>query len=385
MIYNESEEIIIVKNLTKYYKNFSKSCSFSSNNSQNNETYFKALNNITFSLKRGEVLGITGPNASGKTTLLKVLSGIINYDSGIVNIYGKVVPFLTISGIIDKNLNGLDNIITIGNIFGIKNIKEKINTIACFSELTDFLKMPLKFYSSGMIERLFLSTILHVNSDILIFDEIFNFSDVHFKNKILPEFTNVFKNKTAIIVSHDTELLLNFCTKLLILINGNLISFDIPYNAISTYYQYIIQNFFKNTISPNNFPLFLNEIELYNAEIEPINNSTNSKILKIKLNVLLKKDIKFGFVLYNLFNQRLSLILSPENFKPKQNLKINIITEIDISYLNDGAYKIDLVIIDQEKNKFKKIYSFYFYIDFEKKQPLIQTFSLKLNSNWLIH
>ena len=140
----------------------------------NQQNFLKALDNVSFTARRGEVLGIIGLNGSGKTTLLQIISGIYKPDSGQVNINGTLAPILRIGTGFNQELLPNENIVLFGILLGIpkKQIESKVDLILEFAELKEFSNMKLKHFSSGMNARLGFSTMLQLNPDILLIDEI---------------------------------------------------------------------------------------------------------------------------------------------------------------------------------------------------------------------
>ena len=169
--------ILKVSNLTKTYTFDSKSQKYqglldSISNLSNNS--IEAVKNISFDLHEGECLGIIGENGAGKSTLLKILSGIVKPTSGNIKYRGNILSILDVGTGFHPDLNGIENIYLNGQMMGYnhRDIKNKINSIVKFSEIDKFIYEPIKTYSSGMYLRLAFSTIIHMNADILIIDEI---------------------------------------------------------------------------------------------------------------------------------------------------------------------------------------------------------------------
>jgi len=172
-----------------------------------NET-LRVLDDVSFSVKRGEMLGIVGLNGCGKTTLLRILSGIYSPDGGKVVLRGKIIPFLGIGAGFNPELTAKDNIIIYGVILGFTKaeITKKIGRIAEFAEVEGFLDTKLKNFSSGMSARLAFSVAVEVDPDILIVDEVLSVGDVTFNEKSFKKFMEFRKRgKTIIYVSHNVR------------------------------------------------------------------------------------------------------------------------------------------------------------------------------------
>ena len=186
---------------------------------------FKALDDVSFEVKKGEFFGIIGRNGSGKSTLLKILAGIYQADRGSVKINGMVSPFLELGIGFNPELSGRDNIYLNATVLGLtkKQIDKKFDSIVKFSELARFIDQKLKNYSSGMQVRLAFSVSIHANRDILLMDEVLAVGDTNFQSKCLEEF-NKYKDlgKTVILVTHDINTVQRYCDRALLLQNGKI-------------------------------------------------------------------------------------------------------------------------------------------------------------------
>lgn len=166
---------------------------------------FWALKNISFEVKKGEVLGIFGLNGAGKSTLLKVIAGVLKPTKGEVKVHGTIAPLIELGAGFDFDLTARENIFLNGAILGYsrKFIEEKFDEIVEFSELKDFLDVPIKNFSSGMIARLGFSIATVVEPDILLVDEILSVGDYKFKEKCRIRIKELLNNGTTILlVSH---------------------------------------------------------------------------------------------------------------------------------------------------------------------------------------
>jgi len=203
---------------------------------------FKALDDVSFEVKKGEFFGIIGRNGSGKSTLLKVLAGIYQADKGRVKVNGMISPFLELGIGFNPELSGRDNVYLNATVLGMtqKQIDEKFESIVAFSELERFIDQKLKNYSSGMQVRLAFSVSIHANRDILLMDEVLAVGDMNFQQKCLNEF-NRYRNlgKTIILVTHDMKSVMEYCDRALLLQNGKVIRIGNP-QAVSN--EYLNQN-----------------------------------------------------------------------------------------------------------------------------------------------
>ena len=184
---------------------------------------FRALDNVTFDVGRGEVMGIIGANGAGKSTLLKIITGVLDATSGSVEISGKVTAILELGLGFNAELPGRDNIHLSGLLYGMSQaeIDRKYDSICEFSGLGDFIDRPVKTYSSGMMARLAFSIATAVDPDILIIDEALAAGDAMFVQKCLKRIRNFCNSgKTVLLVSHGTGLLAQLCKRVVWLDNG---------------------------------------------------------------------------------------------------------------------------------------------------------------------
>jgi ABC-type polysaccharide/polyol phosphate transport system ATPase subunit len=189
------------------------------------------LENVSFSVKRGEVLGIIGPNGAGKSTLLKILSGNTKPDKGSVCINGKIISILDIGAGFHPDLSGLDNIYLIASLYNLKreNVDTVIDKIIDFSESKDYIDNMVKTYSSGMYLRVAFSLFIHLDFDILILDEVLSVGDVKFMKKTYDILSILkYSGKTILLITHNLNEIKNFCNRVVYL-NLKIIldSFDI--------------------------------------------------------------------------------------------------------------------------------------------------------------
>jgi lipopolysaccharide transport system ATP-binding protein len=187
---------------------------------------FKALDDVSFEVKKGEFFGVIGRNGSGKSTLLKILAGIYQADKGKVKIHGMISPFLELGIGFNPELSGRDNIYLNATVLGMtkKQIDKKFDDIVKFSELERFIDQKLKNYSSGMQVRLAFSVSIHANREILLMDEVLAVGDSNFQSKCLEEF-NKYRDmgRTVVIVTHDIAVVERYCDRAMLLRNGKIV------------------------------------------------------------------------------------------------------------------------------------------------------------------
>ena len=184
---------------------------------------FWALRDVSFEVRSGEVLGIIGHNGAGKSTLLKVISGILKPTAGSISVSGTVVPMLELGSGFDFDLTGRENIFLNGAILGYSEefLNDKYDEIVEFSELGNFIDVPLRNYSSGMVMRLAFSVATVVNPDILIVDEILAVGDAEFQEKSKKRMLELMGGGTTVLfVSHSIEQIREMCDQVLWLDHG---------------------------------------------------------------------------------------------------------------------------------------------------------------------
>ncbi|MCI8627262.1 MAG: ABC transporter ATP-binding protein [Lachnospiraceae bacterium] len=188
---------------------------------------FWALKEISFEVQEGDRVGILGLNGAGKSTLLKVVAGVLKPTEGSVEIKGSIVPLLELGAGFDKQYTGKENIFLYGAMLGHSKefIREKYEEIIEFSELGDFIDVPVKNYSSGMKSRLGFSIATVVEPDILILDEVLSVGDAKFRKKSEKKIMSMIeKNVTVLFVSHSLEQVRRVCNKAILLEKGHIIA-----------------------------------------------------------------------------------------------------------------------------------------------------------------
>jgi len=198
----------------------------------------EVLKNISFNVKKGEVLGIIGKNGEGKTTLLRIISGVYSPDKGKVTVNGSLIPFLGLGVGFMGELTARSNVIQYGLLLGFskKQIREKVDAVIKYAELEKFADTKLKNFSSGMYSRLAFATAIQVDPDILIIDEAIQVGDLSFQKKsyeTMMEFKK--RGKSIILVSHDMSPIKNKCDSVIFLKNGIIEKKGSPEEVVPAY------------------------------------------------------------------------------------------------------------------------------------------------------
>lgn len=299
---------------------------------KNSYEEFKALDDVSFEVKKGEFFGIIGRNGSGKSTLLKILAGIYEADKGKVKINGLISPFLELGIGFNPELSGRDNIYLNAAVLGLtkKQIDEKFDDIVKFSELERFIDQKLKNYSSGMQVRLAFSVAIHANREILLMDEVLAVGDLNFQSKCLEEFSK-YKHlgKTVVLVTHDIFTVQKYCDRAMLIRNGQIKMIGYPEKVGN---EYIYQN-----MSDEEKRILLEE-----------------KKIKIKTEIELKKRIK------NEKKEKLLIESVTEKIEQKNESKKIIVKKVE--FLDDKGKLRN--VFQGEEDVIVKV-----YLEVRKKMP----------------
>ena len=186
---------------------------------------FWALKNVNFDVEKGEVVGFVGSNGAGKSTLLKVIAGVMKPTKGKVSVYGNICPMIELGAGFDSQLTARENIYLNGAVMGYSKefINSKFDEIVSFSELSEFLDVPIQNFSSGMIARLAFSIATVVDPEILIVDEILSVGDMAFQKKSEEKMLNMINGGTTVLfVSHSIDQIRNMCNKVVWIEKGEI-------------------------------------------------------------------------------------------------------------------------------------------------------------------
>lgn len=205
--------------------------------------YYEAVKNVSFKVKKGEILGLVGKNGSGKSTMLRAIAGIFSPNSGTVDLHGNTISLLAIGIGFQKELSGRDNIILSGMLLGFteEQIREKMDEIIEFSELGKFIDAPVRTYSSGMHSKLAFSITAILETDIILIDEVLSVGDARFKKKSYKKMKQLIsdKDRTVVIVSHDRKTIADLCDKVLWLNDGELVQYGDTETVLDAYDEFM--------------------------------------------------------------------------------------------------------------------------------------------------
>lgn len=248
---------------------------------------FWAVKDINFELRRGECLGLIGHNGAGKSTLLKILNGLINPDAGKVTIKGRVGALIELGAGFNPILSGRENIYNNGAVLGFtkKEIDSKVEAIIDFSEIREFIDMPVQNYSSGMKVRLGFAVAAQMEPDVLIIDEVLAVGDVGFRIKCMNKISQLLNNCAIIFVSHSMPQIARICTNGILLDRGQeRLKTNSIGQLVEQYYRYFSDNYKSNEINPYG-------INIYNIQANGVGIIDNDVSISLKK----EQEIKINF------------------------------------------------------------------------------------------
>ena len=206
--------------------------------------YFWALKDIDFRINKGDVVGIIGANGAGKSTLLKVVSGVYKPTTGTVEVNGKISPMIELGAGFDPELTASENIYLNGAILGYSKefLEQKFDDIVEFSELKDFLDVPIKNFSSGMVAKLAFSISTIVDPEVLIVDEILSVGDIKFQEKSKNKMMSMIEGGTTVLyVSHSIDSIKELCSKVIWLDHGKIVKMGDAKEICREYYENLMK------------------------------------------------------------------------------------------------------------------------------------------------
>lgn len=308
-----NEFAIKVKNVSKSYKLYSKPSDRLKEAlhpfKKKYHTDFWALNDISFGIKKGEIVGILGTNGSGKSTILKIITGLLNPSSGSIEVNGKISALLELGAGFNHEYTGIENIYLNGTMMGLtkEDMDLKLDEILNFADIGDFVYQPVKTYSSGMFARLAFAVAINIDPDILIIDEALAVGDMYFQEKCYEKMKKMVNSgATILFVSHSLPAIRNFCQRAIWIEKGELMDIGRA-DIICDKYKQFIEN--KENVLPkvrlqektNPDEKLKNKIVLESISFNKKKYITGEDIkitLKIKFR---EKNLKYGvgLIVYN--------------------------------------------------------------------------------------
>lgn len=228
---------------------------------------FKALDDVSFSIDQGEVVGIIGHNGAGKSTLLKMLARISTPTYGSVKVSGRIAPLIEVGAGFVPDFTGRENVYLNAAILGMskKEIDRKFDEIVEFAEMAEFIDTPVKRYSSGMQVKLAFAVATSIESEILIVDEVLAVGDLAFQRKCFDRMESLIKSqgRTVLLVSHNIRQVERFCTRVMLMDHGNVKLDGPPREICNSFYDYSDKRIaFQSGLSPSSKRVNTGEVEL---------------------------------------------------------------------------------------------------------------------------
>jgi lipopolysaccharide transport system ATP-binding protein len=308
---------------------------------------FWAVKDVSFELKRGECLGLIGQNGAGKTTLLKMLNGLIKPDSGRVEMRGRIGALIALGAGFNPILTGRENIYINASVLGLskREIDEKIDEIIDFSEIGDFIDMPVQSYSSGMNVRLGFSIATTLEPDILLLDEVLAVGDASFRAKCFARIGRLMTNSAVIFVSHDAGQLSRICSSSIYLKRGHLIKKDNTNELLRLYKQECM----KNDVDTQTI-VKSDEKSIFELK-EVVNIGSDPTKIEIHSFIYLPENANVGAILIEFENESGIICQSEARDYPKIIPKGASELKLSIPYLNltAGSYAIGVNILNESK------------------------------------
>lgn len=204
---------------------------------------FQAVKGVSFSVPKGQILGIIGQNGSGKSTMLKALAGIFSPDKGSIDLKGHTVSLLSIGVGFQKEVTGRENILLSGMLLGFseEEVRAKMPEIIKFANLGKFIDMPVKTYSSGMYSKLAFSITAILETEIMLIDEVLSVGDAKFKKKSYKKMKELIsdRDRTVVIVSHNEKTLMDLCDKVMWMHEGEIKRIGDPEEVLEEYDEFM--------------------------------------------------------------------------------------------------------------------------------------------------
>lgn len=311
----------------------------------------QALSDISFEVKKGEFFGIVGRNGSGKSTLLKMLAGIYQPSKGLIEISGRLVPFIELGVGFSPELTGRENVFLNGALLGFskKEITEQYDEIVDFAELEPFMDQKLKNYSSGMQVRLAFSMAVRAKADVLLIDEVLAVGDADFQRKCFDYFKKLKKDKvTVILVTHDMEAVREYCDRAMLIEKSKIIDIGSTSNIAEKYLKLFSKNSqqFDNKKSQNS-----NRWGDGSVISEDISMAVEMDSISINQNIKVNNELK-GFVAGFRIRDSAGKEITGTNTKI-EGVKLPILisgSQASIVWkfpniLSEGNYTVDLAIL----------------------------------------
>lgn len=326
-------------------------------NQRSNGKSFLALNGIDLTVYKGEALGIIGSNGAGKSTLLKLLSRITAPTEGEIDIYGRISSMLEVGTGFNGEMTGRENVYLNGAILGMTKaeIDSKMEQIIEFSEVAEFIDTPVKRYSSGMYVKLAFSVAAHLDSEIMIMDEVLAVGDVAFQKKCLAKMREAAEKegRTVLYVSHNMDTIRRLCDRCIVLDNGRIVFDGNVEDAIEKYIGTIgtlhSKYNFKGLHKYGKKKFTINSVQFLNTDL-PVFDIGD--VVELRLNCYSESiwnNIHFRFQIKYQDGTTVGTMLSKKSFDFINNKEYNFNLSFDTKHLAPGRYIFDIVAYYPDK------------------------------------
>ncbi|WP_205943610.1 ABC transporter ATP-binding protein [Pedobacter cryophilus] len=332
-----------------------------------------SLKDLDFEIEQGDAVGIIGRNGAGKSTLLKILSRVTSPTTGSVKVKGRVASLLEVGTGFHPELTGRENIFLNGAILGMrkKEISRKFDEIVNFAGIERYIDTPVKRYSSGMYVRLAFAVAAHLDSEILVVDEVLAVGDAEFQKKCLGKMNDVSKSegRTILFVSHNLSAIKELCQMGILLENGKLSNYNSIDIVTQEYLQFDHQKSkYTHDRSKINKLGFIHKIDLFSYEKKITNSFKAETISYASIKYEIVKPTKYfniGFTISDTFDTHLYSSSDTDKLTAEQLIEIrqpglyNVIAPIPLYNLNSGNYKITFIMGEINTTLFDSVEIFF--------------------------
>lgn len=321
---------------------------------------FMALNGIDLTVYKGEALGIIGGNGAGKSTMLKLLSRVTAPSEGSIDIFGRIASMLEVGTGFNGEMTGRENVYLNGAILGMtkSEIDAKMEQIIEFSEVRDFIDTPVKRYSSGMYVKLAFSVAAHLDSEIMIMDEVLAVGDMAFQKKCLDRMKDAAnqEGRTVLYVSHNMNTIRQLCDRCVVLDKGKVVFEGDVEEAISVYLGTFgeFESHYRYKKEHHSNPLSTDQFVINSLDVngEDGNRFNIGDIVNFSVGIAVKhdyKDIRFRYVFDYNDGTCAGTMLSSNVIDIKKSEDCIIDMKMDISHLMPGRYRVDVIAFQHDE------------------------------------
>jgi len=320
---------------------------------------FWAVDDVSFTINRGECSGLIGPNGSGKSTLLKMINGLLKPDRGQIKVRGRVGALIELGAGFNPILTGRENIYVNAAVLGIpkREVDKQLDAIIDFSGIEEFIDTPVQSYSSGMKVRLGFSVAANIRPDILLVDEVLAVGDIGFRAKCYNRIAEIMENCAVVIVSHHMPAIARVSSKCMVLNSGHSIFQGTPEKAIEKYNSLFDEEKVDIQHPLGSGEAIIERIKIYSTDKKESETFQYGNPIIISFDVKVSPEYKTFFVSITFMNQEMQLVAQCHsgynnvilrNNGHSKNIRI-VIPKI---LLNPGKYKVNIIIFDETNRKY---------------------------------